>query len=71
MATTYLYDVKTGQAYAYTSDGENYYLARGGTWWAYQTGNYLYDAKNGKSIAYWSGDHLYGARAGHALWYRA
>lgn len=51
MATTYLYDVKTGRAHAYTSDGENYYLARGGAWWADQTGNDLYDATNGDAIA--------------------
>ncbi|NQV07985.1 hypothetical protein HQ535_15715 [bacterium] len=71
MATTYLYDVKTGRAHAYTLDGENYYLADDSTWWAYQAGNHLYEATTGQPIAYWSGDHLYGARAGHALWQRA
>ncbi len=71
MATAYLYDVRTGQASAYTSDGVNYYLAKDGNWWAYQSGTYLYDAKTGEPIAYWSGDQLHGARAGHALWHRA
>lgn len=68
--TAYLYDAKTGKAYAYTSDGENYYVDQGGGWWACQSGDYLYDAKTGEAIAYWSGDYLYGARSGHALWYR-
>ena len=69
--TTYLYDAKTGKAHAYTTDGENYYLDRGGVWWAYESSNYLFDAKSGRAIAYWSDDHLYDARTGDALWYRS
>jgi hypothetical protein len=58
-----MYDAKTSQPFAFTTDGKNWYLHNDSAWWAYQDGDNVFSAESSEWILYQRDRHLYDAKS--------
>lgn len=61
--TTHMFDAKTSQPFAFTTDGKNWYRQDNSEWWAYQDGSNLYSARSSEWILYQQDRHFYDAKS--------
>lgn len=59
MGTEWLFGIPGGKAFAYSTDGKNFYTMDGNTAWAYRDGKWLYAYGATQAVGYFEGTTVF------------
>jgi hypothetical protein len=59
VSTEWLFQYPTGKAFAYSTDGKNFFTAEGNTAWAYRDGKWLYSFGAPQPVGWFDGDTVF------------
>src|SRR5690606_35071656 len=69
MASRWLYKYSGGGPFAWTSNEKDFWLAAGGAWWGWRSGDWVYAAHGGEALGWFSSNTFYEKGSGRALYY--
>lgn len=59
MSTEWLFQIPTGKAFAYSTDGKNFFTMEGNKPWAYRDGKWLYAYGATAAVGYFEADTVF------------